>query len=91
MDRNALALVAAVAALVAMMGDMTSSAAARISGRDAFAMAGVKPSDIQVAELYDAFAFTPMFALEDLGFCALYVSDQPLPDNDYTRGVACSL
>ena len=23
----------------------------------------------QVAELYDAFAFTPMFALEDLGFC----------------------
>jgi len=56
-------------AMVSMMGDMTTSAAARQSGKDAFAMAGVKPSDIQVAELYDAFAFTPMFALEDLGFC----------------------
>ena len=31
-------------------------------------MAGVKHSDIDVAELYDAFSFTPMLALEDLGF-----------------------
>jgi len=23
--------------------------------------------------------------------CALYVSNEPLPDHDYTRGVACSL
>ena len=28
----------------------------------------MKHSDIDVAELYDAFSFTPMLALEDLGF-----------------------
>ena len=56
-------------AMVSMMRDMTTSAAARVSGKAAFAMSGAKPSEIQVAELYDAFAFTPMLALEDLGFC----------------------
>ncbi|MFM9887098.1 MAG: acetyl-CoA acetyltransferase [Burkholderiales bacterium] len=56
-------------AMVSAMADMTSSAAARVSGRAAFAMSGFRPADIQVAELYDAFAFTPMLALEDLGFC----------------------
>ncbi len=56
--------------LVSMMEDMTSSRAARISGKAAFEMAGVSHSDIDVAELYDAFAFTPMLALEDLGFVA---------------------
>ena len=54
--------------MVSMMGDMTTSLAARISGRAAFDMAGVSHADIDVAELYDAFAFTPMLALEDLGF-----------------------
>ncbi len=54
---------------VSMMEDMTTSIAAKISGKAAFEAAGVTPKDIQVAELYDAFAFTPMLALEDLGFC----------------------
>jgi len=67
-------------AMVSMMDDMTSSAAARVSGRDAFAMAGLGPSDMQVAELYDAFAFTPMFALEDLGFC------KPGESGDFVSG-----
>lgn len=67
-------------AMVSMMGDMTSSAAARISGKAAFEMAGVRHSDIQVAELYDAFAFTPMSALEDLGFC------KPGESGDFVSG-----
>ncbi len=55
-------------AMVSMMADMTTSAAARISGKAAFEMSGVAHKDIDVAELYDAFSFTPMSALEDLGF-----------------------
>ena len=54
--------------MVFMMEDMTTSLCARISGKAAFDMAGVKHADIDVAELYDAFSHTPMFALEDLGF-----------------------
>ena len=54
--------------MVSMMSDMTSSRAAKVSGKAAFDMAGVAHEDIDVAELYDAFAFTPMLALEDLGF-----------------------
>jgi acetyl-CoA acetyltransferase len=39
------------------------------SARLAFEMAGVKPKDVDVAQLYDAFTITPIIALEDLGFC----------------------
>src|SRR4029077_8795900 len=39
------------------------------SGREAYAMAGLKASDIDVVELYDAFTINPILFLEDLGFC----------------------
>jgi acetyl-CoA acetyltransferase len=54
---------------VAMMRDFTTSDAAVTSGRQAFAEAGVAPADFDHLMLYDAFSFTPMLALEDLGFC----------------------
>jgi acetyl-CoA acetyltransferase len=50
------------------MPDLTETAAV-VSGRDAFEMAGVTPSQIDVCQLYDSFTITVLLALEDLGFC----------------------
>jgi acetyl-CoA acetyltransferase len=53
---------------VAQRPDLTSTMAT-VSGRTAFAMAGVTPSQISVAQLYDCFTITPLMTLEDYGFC----------------------
>jgi acetyl-CoA acetyltransferase len=50
--------------------EQLTSTGARDSGRAAFAMAGMRPSEIDVAELYDCFTITVIVELEDLGFCA---------------------
>jgi acetyl-CoA acetyltransferase len=49
--------------------DMTTTGAA-VSGRTAFAMAGLHPKDIDVAQIYDCFTITVLLTLEDYGFCA---------------------
>jgi acetyl-CoA acetyltransferase len=54
---------------IAQMPDLTVSPAA-ISGREAFDMAGIAPSDVDVLQPYDSFTITVLLALEDLGFCA---------------------
>lgn len=54
---------------VAQRPDLTSTAAA-VSASKAFAMAGVGPKDIDVAEIYDCFTITVLLTLEDYGFCA---------------------
>jgi acetyl-CoA acetyltransferase len=55
-------------ASISSMPDLTVTAAA-VSGPKAFAMAGLKPADVDMVSLYDAFTITPIFFLEDLGFC----------------------
>jgi acetyl-CoA acetyltransferase len=48
--------------------DFTTTEAARIAPR-LYAMAGVGPADIDVAELYDCFTYSVIVQLEDYGFC----------------------
>lgn len=53
---------------IACMPDLTVTGTAR-AARRAFAQAGVKPADIDVVELYDAFTINTILFLEDMGFC----------------------
>ncbi len=50
------------------MPSLTTTAAS-ISGPQAMKMAGIKPSDVDLAMLYDAFTINTLMFLEDLGFC----------------------
>jgi len=54
---------------IANMPDLATHNAAVASGRDAFAVAGLTPADIDVAEIYDSFTITVVMTLEALGFC----------------------
>jgi acetyl-CoA acetyltransferase len=55
-------------ALISQMPDLTHGPG-RLSGPRAFAMAGIRPADVDVAEIYDSFTYTVLLSLEDLGFC----------------------
>jgi acetyl-CoA C-acetyltransferase len=48
--------------------DITTLRAVKISAEKAYKMAGVKPSDIQFAEVHDCFTIAEIVAIEDLGF-----------------------
>jgi acetyl-CoA acetyltransferase len=48
--------------------DLTATGAA-VSGRRAYAMAGLGPGDMDVVQVYDSFTITVLLSLEALGFC----------------------
>jgi acetyl-CoA C-acetyltransferase len=52
----------------ASMDDLTALETAKRAARDAYEMANVKPSQVDVAELHDAFTILEIMAYEDLGF-----------------------
>lgn len=81
------------------MPDLTVTAAS-LCGPRAMAQAGVKPADVDVVELYDAFTLNTILFLEDLGFCrkgegAAFVEDGriapggTLPVNTNGGGLSC--
>ncbi len=55
-------------ASITSMPNLTHTGAIE-SGRQAYAMAGMKASDIKVLALYDAFTINTILFIEDLGFC----------------------
>lgn len=66
--------------------DLTTSGA-QVSGAQAFEEAGVKPSDIQYASIYDSFTITVLMQLEDLGFCKKGEGGRFVQDGNLISGV----
>ncbi|SCK14504.1 acetyl-CoA C-acetyltransferase [Variovorax sp. HW608] len=66
--------------------DLTYSAAVW-SGPKAFEEAGVKPSDISYASLYDSFTITVIVQLEDLGFCKKGEGGKFVMDGNLISGI----
>jgi acetyl-CoA C-acetyltransferase len=48
--------------------DLTTIQSATLAGQAAYAMAGVGPEDIRIAEVHDCFTIAEIIATEDLGF-----------------------
>jgi acetyl-CoA C-acetyltransferase len=66
--------------------DLTYSGAVW-TGPRAFAEAGVKPSDIKYASIYDSFTITVIMQLEDLGFCKKGEGGKFVADGNLISGV----
>lgn len=56
------------------------------ASRQAFAMAGVQPTDIHAAQIYDCYTITVLLTLEDAGFCGKGEGMQFLREHDFTLG-----
>lgn len=54
------------------------------ASRKAFAMAGCKPADMQMAQIYDCYTITVLLTLEDAGFCAPGEGLRFLREHDFT-------
>jgi acetyl-CoA acetyltransferase len=54
--------------MISQMPDLTTTPG-QVSGANAFAMAGIKPPDVDLLMGYDSFTITALLHLEDLGFC----------------------
>ena len=64
-----------------------SYSGARWSGERAFEEAGVKPTDMKYASIYDSFTITVVMQLEDLGFCKKGEGGKFVADGNLISGV----
>ncbi len=64
-----------------------SYSGAVVSGPLAFEEAGIKPSDIQYASIYDSFTITVLMQLEDLGFCEKGQGGRFVMDGNLISGI----
>lgn len=48
--------------------DLTSISSAKIAAKKAYDMAGIRPEDVQIAEVHDCFTIAEIVASEDIGF-----------------------
>lgn len=49
--------------------DLTSFTATRIAAANAFVQAGIRPKDLDIAEVHDCFTIAELVAMEDIGIC----------------------
>lgn len=78
----------------------TGRTAAARSSADAYAMAGIGPADLQMAQIYDCFTITVLMLMEDFGLCdrgeagaavrsGLLDRDGSLPSNTHGGLLSC--
>ncbi len=72
--------------LAGRKGDMTSFEVTKNAAKSAYDMAGVKASDIDVAEVHDSFSITEILNYEDLGFARPGKGSKLLKDNETELG-----
>ncbi len=65
--------------------DITTFEGSRKAAEQAYKVAGVKPSDIDVLEVHDAFSILGIMALEDMGFAAKGAGSQLVIDGACAR------
>ncbi len=66
--------------------ELTGLKAARTAAAKAYAMAGVTPADITIAEVHDCFSIAEVLALEDLGFFEKGAAAPAIARGDVTLG-----
>jgi acetyl-CoA C-acetyltransferase len=59
-----------------------------LAGQAAFAMAGLSPADVDVAQVHDCFSLTEMLTYEDLGFCEKGEARHLMADGHFELGGA---
>lgn len=64
---------------------LTSFIATKEASRQAYEMSGLKPADIQIAEVHDCFTIAEILAMEDLGFYEKGKAVQAVKDGESRR------